>query len=145
MQPHHATCCVGDYVIDRIGRERMSNAYVWRKMMDAGVSLVLGSDWPTSPFNPLIQIADTIHRETRIDGLVRPWDEGMTLTFEEALRGYTQAGADMTAWSDQLGSISVGKWADFVILDSQLPQTVDRTVENSKVSATYLAGRQVYP
>ena len=69
----------------------------------------------------------------------------MTLTFEEALRGYTQAGADMTAWSDQLGSISVGKWADCVILDSQLPQTVDRTVENSKVSATYLAGRQVYP
>ncbi|MDX1405480.1 MAG: amidohydrolase, partial [Woeseiaceae bacterium] len=85
MQPHHATCCVGNYVIDRVGRDRLPNAYVWRSMLDNGVPLVLGSDWPTSPLNPMIQMADTIHRETRIDGVVRPWDEGQTLTFEEAL------------------------------------------------------------
>ncbi|MCH7637460.1 MAG: amidohydrolase, partial [Proteobacteria bacterium] len=96
MQPHHATCCVGNYVIDRIGRDRLPNAYVWRQMLDSNVDLVLGSDWPTSPFNPLIQMADTMHRETRIDGVVRQWDEGNTLTFEEALYGYTQAGANMT-------------------------------------------------
>ena len=145
MQPHHATCCVGDYVIDRIGRERMPNAYVWRSMLDSGVPLVLGSDWPTSPLNPMVQIADTIHRETRIDGVDRPWDEGMTLTFEEALAGYTRAGAAMTAWAEQIGSITVGKWADFVILDQRLPNIVDRGIEGRKVTATFLAGEQVYP
>jgi hypothetical protein len=145
MQPHHATCCVGNYVIDRIGRERLANAYVWRQMLDNDIPLVLGSDWPTSPLNPLIQMADTIHRETRIDGVVRPWDEGNTLTFEEALHGYTQAAANMTTWSDEIGSISVGKWADFVILDKTLPQLVDRALKNRQVTATYLAGRQVYP
>ena len=116
MQPHHATCCVGNYVIDRIGRDRLPNAYVWRQMLDSNVDLVLGSDWPTSPFNPLIQMADTIHRETRIDGVIRPWDVGNSLTFDEALYGYTQAGANMTSWADEIGSITVGKWADFVIL-----------------------------
>jgi hypothetical protein len=145
MQPHHATCCVGNYVIDRVGRDRLPNAYVWRQMLDTGVPLVLGSDWPTSPLNPLIQIADTIHRETRIDGVVRPWDEGNSLTFEEALYGYTQAGANMTSWSDEIGSITVGKWADFVILDEQLPDNVDRALENRQVTATYLAGIRVYP
>ena len=145
MQPHHATCCVGDYVIDRIGRERMPNAYVWRSMLDAGVPLVLGSDWPTSPLNPMVQIADTIHRETRIDGIERPWDEGMSLTFDEALAGYTRAGAVVTSWADQIGSISVGKWADFVILDQRLPDIVDRGIEDRKVAATFLAGEQVYP
>jgi predicted amidohydrolase YtcJ len=145
MQPHHATCCVGNYVIDRIGRDRLPNAYVWRQMMDGGVDLVLGSDWPTSPFSPLIQMADTIHRETRIDGVIRPWDEGNTLTFEEALYGYTQAGANMTSWSDEIGSITVGKWADFVILDERLPASVDRSLENRQVTATYLAGQRVYP
>ena len=80
MQPHHATCCVGNYVIDRIGRDRLPNAYVWRQMLDSDVDLVLGSDWPTSPFNPLIQMADTMHRETRIDGVVRPPSRfGMTV------------------------------------------------------------------
>ena len=145
MQPHHATCCVGNYVIDHIGRDRLPNAYVWRSMLDSGVPLVLGSDWPTSPLNPLIQMADTIHRETRIDGVVRPWDEGNSLRFEEALYGYTQAGANMTSWSDQIGSITVGKWADFVILDQQLPDNVDRDLENRQVTATYLAGQRVYP
>ena len=145
MQPHHATCCVGNYVIDHIGRDRLPNAYVWRSMLDSDIPLVLGSDWPTSPLNPLIQMADTIHRETRIDGVVRPWDEGNALTFEEALYGYTQAGANMTSWSDQIGSISVGKWADFVILDEKLPADVDRALENRQVAATYLAGKRVYP
>jgi predicted amidohydrolase YtcJ len=145
MQPHHATCCVGDYVIDRIGRDRLRNAYVWRQMLDSDNHLVLGSDWATSPLNPLIQIADTLHRETRIDGVIRPWDEGNTLTFAEALRGYTQAGADMTPWSGEVGSISVGKWADFVILDEKLPGEINRAIENRRVTATYLAGKQVYP
>ncbi len=145
MQPHHATCCVGNYVIDRIGRDRLPNAYVWRQMLDGGVDLVLGSDWPTSPFNPLIQMADTMHRETRIDGVVRPWDEGNTLTFEEALYSYTQAGADMTSWADEIGSITAGKWADFVVLDERLPEYVDRSLEDRTVTATYLAGKRVYP
>ena len=145
MQPHHATCCVGNYVIDHIGRDRLPNAYVWRSMLDTGIPLVLGSDWPTSPLNPLIQMADTIHRETRIDGVVMPWDEGNTLTFEEALFGYTQAGANMTSWSDEIGSITVGKWADFVILDEKLPDSVDRALENRQVTATYLAGKLIYP
>jgi hypothetical protein len=145
MQPHHATCCVGNYVIDHIGRDRLPNAYVWRSMLDSDIPLVLGSDWPTSPLNPLIQMADTIHRETRIDGVVRPWDEGNALTFEEALYGYTQAGANMTSWSDEIGSITVGKWADFVILDKKLPAEVDRALENRQVAATYLAGKRVYP
>jgi hypothetical protein len=145
MQPHHATCCVGNYVFDRIGRERIANAYVWRQMLDNDIPLVLGSDWATSPLNPLIQIADTLHRETRIDGVVRPWDEGNTLTFAEAIHGYTQEGANMTSWSDEIGSITVGKWADFVILDERLPDNVDRALEKRQVTATYLAGQQVYP
>ena len=145
MQPHHATCCVGNYVIDRVGRDRLPNTYVWRQMLDSDIGLVLGSDWPTSPLNPLIQMADTIHRETRIDGVVRPWDEGNTLTFEEALYGYTQAGANMTSWSDEIGSITAGKWADFVILDETLPDNVDRALENRQITATYLAGQRVYP
>lgn len=145
MQPHHATCCVGNYVIDRIGRERMPNAYAWRRMLDEDVFLVLGSDWPTAPLDPLIQMADTLHRETRIDGAVRPWDEDQTLTFEEALRGFTRAPAKVTAWSDEIGSITTGKWADFVILDQPLPQPVDASVGEADVTATYLAGQQVYP
>lgn len=59
--------------------------------------------------------------------------------------GYTQAGANMTSWSDEIGSITVGKWADFVILDERVPDNVNRALENRQVTATYLAGKRVYP
>ncbi len=51
----------------------------------------------------------------------------------------------MTSRSDEIGSISAGKWADFVILDEKLPADVDRALENRQVAATYLAGKRVYP
>ena len=59
--------------------------------------------------------------------------------------GYTQAGANMTTWGDEIGSITVGKWADFVILDGLLPAAVGRNIESRRPTATYLAGTRVYP
>ena len=145
MQPYHATCCVGNYVIDRIGRDRLPDAYGWRTFLDHGVTLVFGSDWATSPFSPLTQIAAAMTRETRIEGVVRPWDDANTLTFDEALYAYTQASADVTSWGDEVGSITEGKWADFVILDRTLSQPTGDSVAEAGVTATYLAGSQVYP
>jgi len=145
MQPHHATCCMGNYVIDRVGEERVPNAYVWRSMIDAGVPLVLGSDWPTATFDPVLQMADAVFRVDVVEANgLGAWDEGMTLTFDEALHGYTQAGANMTPWADQIGSISVGKWADFVILDGTIPTPVDQTLSDRKVAYTFLAGKEIY-
>jgi predicted amidohydrolase YtcJ len=145
MQPHHATCCMGNYVIDRIGNERVPNAFVWRSMLDTGVNLVLGTDWPTATFDPILQIADAVFRVDVVaaNGLAA-WDEGMTLNFDEALYAYTQAGANMTPWADQIGSISVGKYADFVILDGAIPTPVDRSLLQRRVSLTFLAGEEVY-
>jgi predicted amidohydrolase YtcJ len=76
MQPIHATCCVGDYVISRIGEERMPNAYAWRRMLDNGIQLSLSSDWPTSPLNPLEHIASAMKRETKIDGTMGRCEPG---------------------------------------------------------------------
>ena len=90
---------MGNYILDRIGEERLVNAYVWRTFLDGGVDLVLGTDWPTATFDPLAQLADTLFRVDVVPGNgVDAFDEGMTLTFEEALYAYTQAGADVTPW-----------------------------------------------
>jgi imidazolonepropionase-like amidohydrolase len=51
----------------------------------------------------------------------------------------------VTSWADETGSITVGKWADFAILDARLPASVDRALENRQVTAIYLAGKRVYP
>lgn len=144
MQPNHGTNSIG-YVPLRVGSHRESRAYVWRSMLDANVPLVFGADYPTSPLNPLVQIADAVFRVSPFgfnDG--EPWHPEQSVNFEEALQAYTQAGADATPWKDEIGSISVGKWADFVLLSGNVPEPMDGTFRNLLVEETYFAGDRVY-
>jgi hypothetical protein len=60
------------------------------------------------------------------------------------LHAYTQAGANITPWKNEIGSITAGKWADFVILDGPVPDPVDERFRAISVAATYFAGREVY-
>ena len=48
------------------------------------------------------------------------------------------------ARDDQVGSIQVGKWADFVLLDGPVALPRDPDLRSRKVLATYLAGRATY-
>ncbi|AQV98992.1 amidohydrolase [Cupriavidus necator] len=144
MQPDHATGTIGKYITERIGEGREPRAYVWHSMLDAGVPLVFGSDWPTSPLSPLTQINDAVFRESPFGLGNGPWHPEQAVSFDQALYAYTQAGANMTPWGKQIGSISVGKWADFVVIDGTLPDPLDRSIRQRKVGATYLAGTEVY-
>lgn len=144
MQPNHATGTIGKYITERIGENREPRAYVWHSMLEAGVPLVFGSDWPTSPLSPLTQINDAVFRESPFGLGNGPWHPEQAVSFDQALFSYTQAGANMTPWGNQIGSISVGKWADFVVIDGSLPDPLDRSIRQRKVEATYLAGNEVY-
>lgn len=144
MQPNHATNAIG-YVPLRVGSHRESRAYVWRSMLDAGVPLVFGADYPTSPLNPLVQIADAVFRISPFgfnDG--EPWHPEQSVSFEEALHAYTQAGAGITPWGDEIGSITAGKWADFVVLSGRVPQPMQSSFRDLVVERTYFAGDEVY-
>lgn len=145
MQPDHAAAVIGKYITERIGTEREKTAYVWQDLLSSGAHLVLGSDWPTAPLNPLIQLADAVFRESPAGLQEGTWHPENALTFEQALYGYTQAGADMTGWGSEIGSISEGKWADFVMLDGRLATPLDRTIRERSVARTFLAGTRVYP
>jgi len=144
MQPDHAAGVVGKYIRPRVGEARESLAYAWRKFLDANVKLVFSADYPTTPLNPLMQIKDALYRESPW-GLGGPWHTENAVTFDEALQAYTQSGADITKWGNQIGSITPGKWADFVIFNDTFPNPADRSIEDKKVVATYLAGRKIYP
>jgi predicted amidohydrolase YtcJ len=141
MQPDHATNSIA-YVPIRVGPVREKWAYLWRTMLDTGVPLVFGADYPTSPLDPLTQIADAIFRVSPFgfnEG--KPWHAEQNVDFEQALHAYTQAGASMTDWKDQIGSITAGKWADFVVLSGKVPQPLTPKFRELKVQFTYFGGK----
>ncbi|MEO0435430.1 MAG: amidohydrolase [Pseudomonadota bacterium] len=144
MQPNHGTNSIA-YVPVRVGVMREAQAYVWRTMLTFGVPLVFGADYPTSPLNPLVQIADAVLRTSPFGfNAGKPWHPEQSVSFEQALYAYTQAGASITAWKNEIGSISVGKWADFVVLDGSVSTPLDKRFRELSVDYTYFAGNEVY-
>ena len=144
MQPNHGTGVIGKYITPRVGIEREKFTYVWNDFLKSEVRLALSSDFSTSPFSPLVQLADAVFRESPTGLYDGPWYPEQALSFEDALYAYTQVGADLAGWGDQIGSISVGKYADFVILDQTLSNPVGRELKATTVAKTYFAGQLVF-
>ncbi len=144
MQPNHCTNAIG-YVPARLGPQRTGDAYVWRSMLGAGVPLVFGADYPTSPLEPLTQIADAMFRTSPF-GFAggKPWFPEQALSFEEALLAYTRTPAAITGWVAEVGTITAGKWADFVVLSGKVPEPMTPAFRELQVDATFFAGREVY-
>ena len=144
MQPNHGTGVIGKYITPRIGEEREQFAYVWNDFLKGGVRLALSSDFATSPFSPLVQLYDAVFRESPSGLYDGPWYPDQRISFDEALYAYTQIGADLSGWGDEIGSITEGKWADFAILDQRLNDPVGKELKDTAVSHTFFAGKEVY-
>ena len=144
VNPHHAVTTFQNYLTDRIGVEREALAYPYGSLQNTGARVVLGSDWPTAPLEPFTQIWAATFRQSALGLGDSIWHPENALSFDQALYGYTQAGADAAGWGDELGSISQGKWADFVILDGTINTPVRPQIKDMSVRATYIAGDNVF-
>lgn len=144
VNPHHAVTTFYNYLTERIGEDREQLAYPYGSLQQSNADLVLGSDWPTAPLAPLTQIWAATFRESALGLGVGTWQPDNALSFEQALYGYTQAGADAAGWGDEIGSISAGKWADFVILDGTIETPLQPEIKDMSVRATYIAGESVF-
>ena len=144
FNPHHCITGIDVYNTARLAEERAAWSFPWGRLRDRGASLVLGSDWATAPLDPIQQLYAATIREKPAGGPPGGWHPDNRLSWEEALDGYTLAPAKAAGWDRELGTLSVGKWADFVILDGPVPEPLDRRILERRVRATYLAGEAVF-
>lgn len=117
MQPSHCTHFVhadgSDAWSRRLGRERAHRGYRIRDVLDAGVTLALGSDWPVAPFDPRAIMADArTRRRTEVPG-ARAIEPNQRLTALEALAGYTCSVHASTGSGG--GRIRLGAAADLTV------------------------------
>lgn len=143
VQPTHATSDM-PWAEDRIGSDRIRGAYAWRHLLDAGVRLPLGSDFPVERVNPLLGFYAAITRQDADGNPLNGWYPDQRLTREEALRGFTIEAAYAGFMEDEVGSLEVGKWADFVILSKDIMTVPARAILDAHVVATYLGGELIY-
>jgi predicted amidohydrolase YtcJ len=152
MQPSHIFGVNQEY-IDLYGPERVRRFMPWKGLLDQGVPLSFGSDWSAAPVNPLIGLFMAKHRLCLIG---RPWGQNdYSIDMDQAVRAYTIGSARDLKMESEVGSLEVGKFADFVILeedvfDEKWPKWLDLSTFNpyvdfnDKVFMTVFNGQVVF-
>ena len=143
MQATHATSDK-NMAEDRIGPQRILGGYAWRRMLDAGVVLANGSDFPVELSNPFLGLYASVTRQDRKGEPEGGWYSDQALTRAEALHSFTLAGAFAARQEDRLGSLEQGKWADFIIIDRDYFTVPAAEIDDIVVLETWVAGKQVY-
>lgn len=142
MQPTHATSDML-WAVDRLGPQRLANAYALKRLMQQNGMIALGTDFPVEAIDPLKTFYAAVVRKNA-DGMP-PEGFQMTdaLSREQALRGMTSWNALATFTEKDLGSLEVGKLADFTVVDRDLLTVGGGLLQGAQVLATFINGEQV--
>jgi predicted amidohydrolase YtcJ len=143
MQPIHATSDMR-WAQDRVGSERLDGAYAWQRVLDAGVHLALGSDFPVEPVNPWLGIHAAVTRQDLDGNPDGGWLPDQRLSVDEALRGFTIDAAYAGFAEADTGTLEVGKYADFIVINVD-PYEVDSSeLPEIEVLKTVVGGEVVF-
>ncbi|PPQ99746.1 hypothetical protein CVT24_009729 [Panaeolus cyanescens] len=146
VQPTHAVSDMW-YAQDRLGPERVKMLYAFRTLIESGARITLGSDAPVESLNPLATFYAAVTRVSP-DGISPHgpggWFPEQRLTRIEALRGITIDPAHASFTEDVLGSLEIGKKADFTVFSQDIMSIPEDQILSTKVLATVIDGVPVY-
>ncbi len=144
MQPTHATSDA-PWAPARLGADRIGTAYAWRSLLDADAHVAFGSDFPIELPSPILGLYAAIARKNA-DG--KPSDGFVPrerITFEEAVRAYTEGAAYAAQAESDRGTIAPGKLADFTIIDLTSEQVnAIEPLRTASVAYTIVGGKVRY-
>ncbi|NOY07001.1 MAG: amidohydrolase family protein, partial [Chlorobi bacterium] len=166
MQPTH---CTSDmyWAEARLGPRRVRGAYAWRSLLDTGVIIPGGSDFPVESPDPILGIyAACTRRDTSgvpssqedIDEHFQlppgslpdsaRWSNGWyafeRMTREEAVRAFTSWASRAAGQNHEKGSLEPGKAADFVVLSGDIMEVPARLIPRIRVLETWIDGKRAY-
>ncbi len=134
-----------DSVIGAVG-ERGKRYWPTRDLLDHGVAILAGSDWPSAvpDMNPWTGMEALVTRRNPTgDYPGELWPE-QAITVEEAIAIYTLGGARALKLEEQTGSLKKGKSADFIVLNNNLLEIPADAIGDTRVQMTFFEGELVY-
>lgn len=143
VQPTHATSDMY-WAEDRVGAERIKGAYAYKELLEKAGSIALGTDFPVEHVNPMYTFYAAVARKDLKNYPENGFQMKDALTREEALKGMTIWAAFANFEENEKGSIEVGKFADFTVLDKDIMNVDEKELPNTKVLATFINGEKVY-
>ncbi|HTW85113.1 MAG TPA: amidohydrolase [Candidatus Sulfotelmatobacter sp.] len=143
MQTTHQISDMG-WAQERLGPDRVRGAYAWRSLLATGVIIANGTDAPVEVVDTRRTFHAAIARQDEANQPPGGWYPAQRMTRPEALASMTIWAAHAAFLEHEIGSLSVGKYADFTVLDRDWMRVPPEEIMASRILATYSSGRQVY-
>jgi len=143
MQATHATSDMR-WAEKRLGPDRIAGAYSWQRYLKMGIPLANGSDFPVEDPNPLYGFYSSFTRQDHTGFPAGGWQPDQKLTREQTLESFTLTPAYAAFEENQKGSITVGKLADFIVLEKDIMKIEPKEVLTTKIAHTFVGGKEVY-
>ncbi len=116
-----------------LGASRTDSLIPLKAFYDAGARVALSSDWDVSSVSPFVGMQNALTRSPQ-----------QLPSVEAALKAYTIDAAYVMRQEDVTGSLAVGKWADFIVVDRDIFTIPTNQISNTEVLMTYVGGNEVY-
>jgi len=143
MQGSHQTSDMY-WAPNRLGPARLGGAYAWRSLLNTGVVIPNGSDFPVEAVNPLISFHSFFTRQDADNFPPGGWMPEQRTTRQEALQSITLWPAYAAFMEQESGSLTAGKYADFVVLDRDIMTVAPEEILGTRTLITILGGKTVY-
>lgn len=134
------TVGLGAFAVESLAGDREATMNPTKSLQDAGVWVSWGSDG--APYGPSVTLWTGITRKGW-DGRVYGIEEAVDR--EEALWLHTYQPAYQTFTEDRVGTIEVGKLADFTIIGDDFFEMDEDRIRYLPIVSTIVAGRQIWP
>ncbi|RXT54216.1 amidohydrolase [Bradyrhizobium betae] len=116
-----------------------------RDLVEAGVSIAGGSDWPVAPTPDLWDgLEGMVTRRNPSGGYDGQLGPEQAIDVQTAIRAYTLGSAEVMGLDAETGSLEVGKSADFIIIDRDVTKIASNQIAQTKVLSTWFEGAKVY-
>lgn len=132
-----------ELILPRIGESRNNLQYRLRTMIDSGVFIAFGSDWPVTSEDPLRGLAVPVNRLSPGTENEGGWNTSEAITMDESLTFYTKNVAHQMFRENERGGLEVGMKADFIVLENNLLQVDPKDVPSVSIKALYRNGSPV--
>lgn len=143
VQPTHATSDMY-WAGERLGQERIKNAYANKKLLSQNGWIALGTDFPVEEINPFKTFYAAVERKDQKGYPGDGFQKENALTRKETLLGMTVWAAKAAFEETEKGSLEPGKAADFFICDTDLLTVNPGGILKTKVSSTFVNGKKVF-
>jgi len=129
-----------------LGKDRLKKSHRIRDLLEAGAELTYASDWPASApdANPWTGLAGMLSRQDALGHFEGTVASDQAISLSQALPLFTINGARSLGMEHETGSLSVGKWADFIVLTNDLTTQSWQEIGLTKVETTIWKGRIVH-